>query len=152
MADPFSIAAGALAVASAGIKLSNTLKSYIDSVRKAERHLKPIADHVKLTSNVLASVGTLLHDEDVRQHYTDDLLTSTNQALEGCRKAFEDLEKFIAKLIKADENGKFGMSATVKLTINFKQKELDVLQAHLERFKSSLDLVLGVLNLASSAR
>ena len=152
MADSFSIASEALAVATAGIKLADTLNSYIDSVRKAQKHLKPIADHVRLTSGVLANVGSLMKNEEIKRLCTAELLTSTNDTLRGCRRAFRDLEKFVSKLMKAEENGKFSMSASTKLTFSFKQKELDVLQAHLERFKSSLDLVLGVLNLASSAK
>ena len=152
MADPFSIASGALACATAGIKLADTLKSYIDSVRKAQKQLKPIADHVRLTSGVLANVGALLKNDEVKQLCTADLLISTNDALKGCRRAFRDLEDFVSKLVKSEQNGKFALSVTAKLTFTFKQKELDVLQAHLERFKSSLDLVLGVLNLTSLAR
>lgn len=60
MADPFSIAAGAIGVAGAGVKLAQTLYSYVESVRKAEWQLKPIADHVKLTSVVLGEMGALL--------------------------------------------------------------------------------------------
>jgi hypothetical protein len=36
MADPFSVAAAAIALAETGIKLLQTLKVYIDSVNKAE--------------------------------------------------------------------------------------------------------------------
>ena len=154
MAEPFGIAASAFQVAGAGIALANTLKAYTDSVRKAEKQLKPIADHIKLTADVLTNVGSLLKNDDIRSLYTQELLSSTSNALGGCRTAFEDLEKFISKLLKSNENtgGRISIQASAKFTLYFKQKELDVLQAHLERFKSSLDLVLGVLNLASSAR
>ena len=152
MADPFSIAASALAVAGAGIKLADTLKSYINSVRKAEKHLKPIVDNVQLTSDVLNHIGELLKDEDVTQHYKPSLLTSTDRHLHGCRRAFEDLNNFVLKLLKPEDNGKILLSTAARFTFKFKREELDVLQVHLERFKSSLDLVLGVLNLISSTR
>jgi hypothetical protein len=152
MAEPLSVAASAIQVAGAGLKLAETLKTYIDSVRKAEKQLKPIADHVKLTSDVLTNVGSLLKNDEIRSLYTKELLASTNNALGGCRTAFEDLEKFISKMLKPNDVGKVSIQTTARFTFYFKQKELDILQAHLERFKSSLDLVLGVLNLASSAR
>ena len=152
MAEPLGVAASAIQVAGAGLKLAETLKIYIDSVRKAEKQLKPIADHVKLTSDVLTNVGSLLKNDEIRSLYTKELLASTNNALGGCRTAFEDLEKFISKMLKPNEGGKVSIQTTARFTFYFKQKELDVLQAHLERFKSSLDLVLGVLNLASSAK
>ena len=67
-------------------------------------------------------------------------------------KAFGELEEFIKTFLKLDKAGQIVVSTTMKLTWNFKQNELDILQASLERFKSSLDLILGVLNLASSAK
>ena len=152
MAEPLSVAASAIQVAGAGLKLAETLKTYIDSVRKAEKQLKPIADHVKLTSDVLTSVGSLLKNDEIRSLYTKELLGSTSNALSGCRTAFEDLEQFISKMLKPNDVGKVSIQTAARFTLYFKQKELDILQAHLERFKSSLDLVLGVLNLASSAR
>jgi hypothetical protein len=152
MAEPLSVAASAIQVAGAGLKLAETLKSYADSVRKAEKQLKPVADHVKLTSDVLNNVGALLGMDEIRSLYTTDLLKSTNSALGGCRTAFEDLDRFVSKLIKPNEAGKVSIQTTARFTLYFKQKELDILQAHLERFKSSLDLVFGVLNLASTAR
>lgn len=150
MAEALGIAASAIQVAGAGLKLADTLKAYTDSVRKAEKQLKPVADHVRLTSDVLTNVGFLLKNDEIRSLYTKDLLGSTDNALGGCRTAFENLDKFVTKLLNQNEVGKVSVQA--KFTLFFKQRELGLLQAHLERFKSSLDLVLGVLNLASSAR
>ncbi len=152
MAEPLGVAASAIQVAGAGLKLAETLKTYIDSVRKAEKQLKPIADHVKLTSEVLTNVGSLLKNEEIRSLYTKELLASTNNALGGCRTAFQDLEKLISKMLKPNDVGKISIQTTARFTFYFKQRELDILQAHLERFKSSLDLVLSVLTLASSAK
>ena len=152
MAEPFSIATGALQVAGAGLKLSQTLYIYVESVRKAEKQLKPVADHVKLTSLVLETIGTLLKKGDIKQSFTDDLLGSTTEALNGCEQAFGDLDRLVCSLFKTDRDGKAVLTSTAKFTLGFRQKELDVLQAHLERFKSSLDLVLGVLNLVSSVK
>ena len=152
MAEPLGIASSAIQVAGAGLKLAETLKMYIDSVRKAEKQLKPVADHVKLTSDVLNNVGALLEVDEIRNMYTKDLLRSTNNALGGCQRAFEDLDKFVSKIMKPNEAGKMSIQTTARFTLYFKQKELDILHAHLERFKSSLDLVFGVLNLANTVK
>lgn len=153
MADPLSIAASALAVAGAGGKLAQTLYIFIESVRKSEKQLRPVADHVKLTSVVLDNVGTLLGDRNVRSLCKDSLLGTTNEALEGCRKAFDELRRYVEDLLKQDGNGKTKLSAFDKLTfLPFRQRELNELQANLERFKGALDLVLGVLNLSVSIK
>lgn len=153
MADPLSIAASALAVAGAGGKLAQTLYTFIESFRKGERELRPVADHIRLTSAVLDSIGSLLSEQDVRDLCKDQLLGTLNNASNGCKQAFDDLQKFVDGLLKPDANGKPKLGALDKLTfIPFRQRELDVLQANLERFKSALDLILSVLHLSISIK
>ena len=48
MADPFSIATGAVQVAGAGIQLAKTLDEYLDCVKSARKHIKAIAVEVRL--------------------------------------------------------------------------------------------------------
>ena len=153
MADPLSIAASALAVAGAGGKLSQTLYIFIESVRKSEKQLRPVADFIKLTSAVLDNIGSLLEEKDVRDLCKDSLLGTTNQALEGCRQAFEELKSFVDGLLKTDANGKAKLGPWDKFTfLPFRQRELDVLISSLEKFKSELDLVLKVLHLSVSIK
>lgn len=152
MADPFSVAASAIAVAGAGANFAETLYQFIDNVRKADRHLRPIAQHVELTSSILENVGSLLRTEEVRSLCQASLLVSTQKALRGCRNAFRELEDYLKGLMKIKKDGSRGLGGWDRAVWSYRQKEIDVLQAHLEHFKSSLDLVLGVLNLISSSR
>ena len=149
MADPLSIAAGAIAVAGAGFKLADTIHSFVDNVRKAERHLRPIAQHVDLTSSILDTIGDLLGREKIRKLCHDRLLISIKSSMKGCWDAFRELEDYLNGLIKAKRDGSMGLTGWNKAFWSYRQKEIDVLQAHLERFKSSLDLVLHVLTLIS---
>ena len=150
MADPFSIAGGCIALATTAIKLAETLFEYTKSVREAGKLLRPVAEHVQLTSTVLNSIGSVIDGPEVKQIFTDALLQDTNKALAGCRRAFGDLDDFVRMKFKKDQKG--ALSTSSRLLFSIRQKELDVLQAHLERFKSSLDLILGVLNLAFAAK
>lgn len=152
MADPLSIAASAIAVAAAGAKLAETLYTFISDVRKADKHLRPIAQHVQLTSSILDQVGLLLRTEEIRSLCQAKLLLSTRSALNGCRRAFHDLDNYVQGLTRTKKDGSWGLNGWDRAIWNHRQKEIDVLQAHLERFKSSLDLVLGVLSLISSSR
>lgn len=43
MAEAFGVATGALAVASTGIKLSETLYTYVNTFRKTEKQLQPVS-------------------------------------------------------------------------------------------------------------
>ncbi|KAK5168407.1 uncharacterized protein LTR77_006977 [Saxophila tyrrhenica] len=131
MADPFSIAAGYIGLAATGAEFATSLYEYAKSIREAEKMLKPIAAHTT-------------------RLYTTKLLESTKNALDGCKTAFDNLEKFVTASFVKNESGKLSLAS--KAMFSFRQKELDVLQAHLERFKSSLNLILGVLHLAFSTK
>ena len=59
MAEPFSIATGAIQVAGAGLQLAKTLHDYLSTVKNAHKHIKAIATEVRLTSSVLEHLGAL---------------------------------------------------------------------------------------------
>ena len=148
--DPLSIATGAISVAGAGVKLVQSLRSYVETVNKADKWIEALADRVKLTSAVLDNVGVLLRTEEVRKHCTTELLTSTNTALNGCKGVFSQLEAHVAGFIRQNKSGHVGLTANS--TSSLSQNELNVLQARLDRFRSSLDLILAVLDLPSSTK
>lgn len=92
MAEPLSIAASAIQVAGAGLKLAVTLKSYIDSVRKAEKQLRPVADHIILTSDILTERSTLLSNEDMRYNLYTAFIGFNHGSLERMPKSFRRTE------------------------------------------------------------
>lgn len=150
MADPFSIAASAIAVAGAGVKVAEVLYSFIATYTSVDNHIRPIAVHIQLTSDVLHEVAKLLRKDEIISLCQDNLLTSTENALQGCRKAFKELEDYVRGLTRIGKDGAPVVRSWGKITWNYRQKEIDVLRAHLESFKSSLSLVVGVLNATSS--
>lgn len=153
MPDPFSIALGVVQVADTGFKLAETIYTYTNSVRKAEKQLQPIADYVKLTSTVLQQVASHLQDEDLKTLYKPALLVSADDALKGCEGAFEKLNTYLKTLIKDGNDGERAVINTkAKMTWLWKQKEFDGHQIHLERYKSTFDLLLSTLTFVSSSR
>lgn len=95
MADPLSIAACAIAVAGAGFKLADTIHSFVDKVRTAERHLRPIAQHVDLTSSILDTIRDLLGHEKIQKLCHNRLLVSIKSSMKGCRDAFRELYHYL---------------------------------------------------------
>ena len=141
MAEPFSVALGALQIAGTGLQLAQTLYNYINTVRSAEKQLRPIADHVKLNASVLENVGELLRTEEIRNLCSTRLLQNTQDALDGCHRAFGELKKFVADMTTTNETGKMVVTAMGRMKFVLHEKQLNVLQKSLERFRSSLDLV-----------
>lgn len=152
MPDPLSIALGVVQVAETGFKLADAIYKYINSVRKSEEQFKDVADYVKLTCTVLEQIGSHLQDEDLTALYKPALLASAQDAIQGCEKAFDSLSVYLTSLTKDGRGNKATMSTTTKLGWNWKRKELDNHQVHLERYKSTFDLLLSALTFVSSSR
>lgn len=152
MPDPLSIALGVVQVAETGFKLADTIYKYTNSVRKAERQFRPVADYVKLTCTVLEQIASHLQDEDLTSLYKPALLVSAQDAIQGCERAFESLNAYLRTLKKDGSGDAAVISAKAKMAWPWKQKELDNHQVHLERYKSTFDLLLSALTFVSSSR
>lgn len=155
MANPLSIALGVLQVADTGAKLASGIYSYVDSVRKAEKELRPIADHVNLTSTVLREVSSHLQDATLKPFFKPALLVSTQDALRGCETVFGDLEAYLRSMERLDrklEGASTGITVKAKFTWPWKQSDLERQQVRLERYKGNLDLLLGTLTFISATR
>lgn len=120
MADPLSIAASAIAVAGAGAKLAETLYSFIENVRKADRHLRPIAQHVELTAAILDNVGYLLRTKAIQRLCQAEILGSTHNALKGCRGAFRELETCLNSLLKTEKDGSRALTSWNKAVWSYR--------------------------------
>ena len=67
MADPLSITASIVGIASAGIQLSTTLYSYTETVINADKNIREIARDLLITSSVITELDTLLGQDDAAQ-------------------------------------------------------------------------------------
>ena len=67
MADPLSITASIIGIASAGIQLSTTLYSYTETVINADKNIREIARDLLITSSVITELDTLLGQDDAAQ-------------------------------------------------------------------------------------
>lgn len=152
MPDPMGIALGVISVAETGAKLADTIYTYINSVRRAEEQFRPIADYVKVTCTVLEQIGSHLQDEDLTELYKPALLASAQKAIQGCERAFEGLSTYLTALTKDGGGNERSISTKTKFAWNWKRKELDNHQVHLERYKSTFDVILSALTFVSSSR
>ena len=130
MADPFTIAGGAIALAGTGITIAKALKAYIDTVRKAEKRLRPVIRDVEVISGVLTQIGTQLENGEIRKLCTQHLYDSAHGAVESCGEDFNNLDKFKAGLLNV-EGGEIKMRTSAKFTLHFKQQKLDTLEGHI---------------------
>ena len=150
MADPFSIIASAISVADVGIKLAKLLFNVVEGSRRAGKELQPIGDNVRLTSNVVRDIGDLMRKEEVRRICKKELVESTLGALGGCDRTFKDINHLLDKITQRDRSGNLTLKTLDRLAWTAREKEFDRQQLYLERFKSSLNVVLGMLTLVAN--
>lgn len=151
MADPFSIAQGAIALAGTGIAIAKTLKDYIDTVRKAQKKLRPVVRDVEVMSGVLTQIGTALENGEIRKLCTVQFFGIAKGALEGCEENFTTLKTFNSGLAQIDGK-EVKMTISKKLTLYFKQQDLDTLRGNMAESKASLNLVIGTLQVVITMR
>ena len=151
MADPFSIATGAIALAGTGITIAKALKAYINTVRKAEIRLRPVVRDVEVLSGVLTQIGTALENKTIRKGCTTQFFEIARGALESCEENFQMLKIFNSGLMQLDGDD-IKMSVSAKLSLYFKQQELDTLRGHMGESKASLNLVIGTLQIVITMR
>lgn len=148
MGEPFSIAASAIQVAGAGLSVAKTLHAYVQEVKSAHKHVKAVAVEVKLTSSVLEHLGALLNENEAEKLCTKNVVTDAQDALSGCKDAFNEIDNTFKALVKAQPEGTRTVSTTARFAWPFKKGKLEALQANLERLKSTLLLMLSVLSYA----
>ncbi|KAK5705591.1 hypothetical protein LTR17_021536 [Elasticomyces elasticus] len=166
----FGIASGALQVADAGLKLAKTLYNYLDAVRKADKELSSLAREVTVTSTTLSSLGHVLQDNKAPALYTQDLVDEATLAFRSCEDAFKDVDATFKSVVRFDTDGKgqvylfaasedqLADSAAVLSVVTpkgrwawpLKKGKIDMLQANLERLKTTLLLMLSVLSFAKA--
>ncbi|KAK4951782.1 hypothetical protein LTR10_009702 [Elasticomyces elasticus] len=161
----FGIASGALQVADAGLKLAKTLYNYLDAVRKADRELSTLAHEVTVTSTTLSSLGRVLQDNKTPALYTQELVDEAKLAFRSCEDAFKDVDATFKSVVRFDTDGKGhvnharsfvnrGQLTALHVTSKgrwawpLKKGKVDMLQANLERLKTTLLLMLSVLSFA----
>jgi hypothetical protein len=148
MAEPFSIATGALQVAGAGVQLAKTLYEFIECVKSAHKHVKAIAVEVGLTSSVLEHLGTLLKEHHGEGLCSPVIVTDARAAFKGCEDAFREIDDAFKPLMRSLPNGEKSISISGRWAWPFRKGKLETLQANLERLKTTLLLMLSVVSYA----
>ncbi|KAF2093676.1 hypothetical protein NA57DRAFT_61381 [Rhizodiscina lignyota] len=122
-------------LAGTGLKLSIALYDYAERVSNAPKRLNDLAKDVKLTSSVLEHLSELL--TQVRMMRPGHLQTAKD-AITECSATFEEMQAIIED----------GVSNFGRFMFPFKESKMQLLSARMASLKSTLQLVLQVLQYA----
>ncbi|KAI6892602.1 hypothetical protein KC316_g4133 [Hortaea werneckii] len=149
MAEPFSIATGALQVAGAGFQVVKTLAAYIQAANGFDKSVAAIQLEVKVTSSALESLSTLLNDHEAEKICSTKIIGDAKGVFKGCFAAFDEVDQVFRNVVKTGNDGKKpSLSAGARLKWPLRKGKVETLQANLERLKTTLLLMLSVLSFA----
>ncbi|KAF2196610.1 hypothetical protein GQ43DRAFT_250154 [Delitschia confertaspora ATCC 74209] len=128
--------ASVIQVAGAGLKLSQTLYQYADSVASADRRIKDIAKEVQLTSFVIDELGHIFKQDQSSAVLSRNAIKTADETVKECSNVFLEMDAALKK------SGKRGMS---KILWPFREPKMELLRKNIERLKSTLMLLMHVL-------
>lgn len=131
------VIASIIQVAGAGLKLSQTLYQYADSVSSADRRVKDIAKEVQLTSFVIQELGDIFKNSESSALLSKNAIKTADETLIECSTVFTELDAAINKTKR---------SAFGKFKFPFKEPKIELLRSHIDKLKSTLQLLMHVLS------
>ena len=140
--DGLSAVAG---VATAGVQLSKSLYDLYSTVKASRQEIEDVANNVSLLAMVLEELNGVLCDDELS--VKPDLQKAAQSIALRCRTIFEDIYKHTG----ADLNLK-GKKSYEKLAWYFKRERVKPLRSSLESLKSTLNILLHVVQLAKSTK
>ncbi|KAF9693507.1 hypothetical protein EKO04_008472 [Ascochyta lentis] len=136
MAELLGLVASVIQVAGAGVQLSKTLYDYVDGVATADRRIKDIASEIKMTSIVIEELGDVFKHEETASLVSKKAVKTANDTITECSTLFAQIDATLKKSKKST----FG-----RLTLPFRDTKLELLRSHVDKLKSTLQLLMQVL-------
>lgn len=136
MAEAIGLIASVIQVAATGLKLSQTLYQYAEGVATADRRIKDIAKEIQLTSFVIDELGSIFKQDETSTLMSNNAVRTANETMKECSAVFADIESTLAKSRK----GKMG-----RLMLPFRDNKIELLRNHIDKLKSTLQLLMQVL-------
>ncbi|KAF2108397.1 hypothetical protein BDV96DRAFT_605762 [Lophiotrema nucula] len=139
------VVASIIQVADAGLRISQTVYAYVDSVKSSDKRLKDVADHLKVTCDVVRHVADLFDHDEFGKNVGGKEISTANDCVSKCNEAFAEVEDYVKKANSLIRPKVDLVARTSKWRFPLREKKLDLLDARLEQLKSSLLLMLNVI-------
>ncbi|KAF2027862.1 hypothetical protein EK21DRAFT_29659, partial [Setomelanomma holmii] len=139
MAETVGLIASVIQVAGAGLKLSQTLYQYADGVATADARIKLIAKEIQLTSFIIDELGDVFKNDETSTLMSEKAMKMANETMKECSTVFAEVD---ATLKKSKKN------TLGRLMLPFRDNKIELLRNHIEKLKSTLQLLMQVLTVA----
>jgi hypothetical protein len=133
--------ASLIAVATAGIKVSQTLFKLADAVGNANEEILSISKEVSAFSRVLEDLHEFL--DDAKDLISNKALANANRILNDCKEIFAKIEKM---LCACENRTRFNLWQGLQWS--FRREKVRPMCGQLESFKLTLTIMLSTMKLA----
>jgi hypothetical protein len=141
MADPVSLMASLIAVATAGIQASRTLYNFASVTGGASEEIMSIGNEISAFSGVLRDLHDFL--DDAKDLVSKKALINANQILNDCKEVFAKIQQVLDS-----SNAGPRMNFRQGLQWSFRREKVKPMCAKLESFKLTLAILLSTMRLA----
>jgi hypothetical protein len=131
--EAIGAAASLIGIADAGLRLAKTIHAYVESVSSAEKRLGSLGTNVRTTAIVVREVGLLFENRDSARYVSKDAVETARDVANECQDVFLELLQIMDKTKRR------------KWTFPFKEQKVELLEAQLEKSKSTLHMMLSLL-------
>ena len=142
--DGFSAVASIAGVATAGFQLSKCLYDLHTAVRMSRQEIQDAANNVSLLAMVLEELDAVLIQDEM--HYKPELRQAAQAIVARCATIFRDIRKHTGT-----DKGQKGKRVSEKAAWYFRRERVRPLQTNLETLKSTMNILLHVVQLAKTA-
>jgi hypothetical protein len=141
MADPLSLMASLIAVATAGIQVSRTLYNFAGVVGGASEEIMSISKEISAFTGVLRDLHDVL--DDAKDLISRRALVNANHILNDCKDVFAKIQRM---LDSCNAGGQANFWQSLQWT--FCRDKVKPMGAKLESFKLTLAILLSTMRLA----
>lgn len=151
MADPLSLAASVTGLISLSAQITSVLYSFATSALEARKSVDRVLSEMQTMNSIFSQVQGFIYSASEESSDTERLLMISLDhlvtTLTGCVLIFSQLEKHINELVGLTGLANVAGMAIVweKVKWATKEPEIGILVEDLQRHKSSLNLMLGII-------
>jgi hypothetical protein len=145
-----SAVASIIGVAGAGARLSLLLYEFASTVAPARGEIISVGHDISLSSAVLKQVASVL-DNQKAARFSTTALGTTLEIVERCLVIFQEIDSDVRGLMKERADDKISsvtLNFIAKVKWTFKRSEVRLLQGTLDSMKTTLQLMLTMLDIS----
>lgn len=152
MADPISIIAGVISIATVVVQSSKALSKLIDNVKETPQEIRAVARDVHAFRSIVSSLKIALEERDVKDAVSRDtalveMIGNLSHPLTNCEEALQSLVTKIQRGFDGSEGSTFRKSARSLKWGMFAKTEIKDVRSRLEATKSTLNTALETITM-----